>query len=42
MLTAGFVSFCWFGVDVNSGVVSSAGFGVDVNSGVLSLSAVLC
>ncbi len=46
MLTAGFVSLCWFGVDVNSGVVSLlvgvdvtgvvslCWFGVDVNSGV--------
>ncbi len=34
MLTAGFVSLCWFGVDVNSGVCLSLLVWVDVNSGV--------
>ncbi len=39
MLTAGFLSLCWFGVDVNSGVSLPLLVWGDVNSGVFSPSA---
>ncbi len=37
MLTAGFVSLCWFGVDVNSGVCLSAGLVLMLTAGFVSL-----